>query len=79
MARTRVSTTVDDELLRAARGTMPDARDSSVLEAALEALIRSHRGAELDAAYLEAYSQSPLHEPDEWGDLAAWRAAVGAS
>lgn len=76
MARTRVSTTVDEELLQAARRAMPDARDSSVLEAALEALLRSQRSAEVDAAYAKAYAQSPIDEPDEWGDLSGWRASV---
>ncbi|WP_404384946.1 antitoxin MazE5 [Knoellia locipacati] len=79
MARIRVSTTVDDELLRAARRTMPEARDSSLLEAALESLIRAHRSTEIDGAYADAYSRLPLDQPDEWGDLAGWRAAVSTS
>ncbi|WP_353951209.1 antitoxin MazE5 [Knoellia sp. S7-12] len=78
MARTRVSTTVDEQLLSAARRTMPEARDSSVLEAALEALLRSHRSAEVDASYAEAYSRTPIDQPDEWGDLASWRSAVSS-
>lgn len=78
MTRTRVSTTVDEQLLNAARRTMPDARDSSVLEAALAALLRSHRSAELDASYAEAYSRAPIDQPDEWGDLASWRSAVSS-
>ena len=35
--------------------------------------------AEIDAAYAEAYDRHPIVEPDEWGDLASWRAAAGAS
>ncbi|KGN30631.1 hypothetical protein N802_06445 [Knoellia sinensis KCTC 19936] len=77
MARTRVSTTVDEELLDAARRAMPDARDSSLLEAALEALLRTHRDTEIDAAYAKAYAEQPLDEADAWGDLAAWREAAG--
>lgn len=74
-----MSTTVDDGLIEAARRTMPGAKDSSVLEAALEALLRSHRAAEIDAAYRAAYSESPRDEPDAWGDLAGWRDAVSSS
>jgi len=76
MTRIRVSTTVDEELLESARASMPEARDSSVLEAALEALLRSQRSAEVDAAYAKAYAQSPIDKPDEWGDLSGWRASV---
>lgn len=33
---------------------------------------------ELDASYA-AYDSHPLDEPDEWGDLASFRAAAGGS
>ncbi len=36
------------------------------------------RAAEIDAAYA-AYDAHPLDEPDEWGDLASFREAAGAS
>jgi hypothetical protein len=38
-----------------------------------------HRGAEVDAAYADAYGAHPLDEPDEWGDLASFRTAAGAT
>jgi hypothetical protein len=37
-----------------------------------------HRAAEVDASYA-AYDDHPLDEPDEWGDLASFRRAAGAS
>jgi hypothetical protein len=33
---------------------------------------------EIDAAYA-AYDMHPLNEPDEWGDLASFRAAAAAT
>jgi hypothetical protein len=36
------------------------------------------RAAEIDAAY-GAYDVHPLGEHDEWGDLASFRQAAGAS
>ena len=45
-----------------------------MMDAALEALVTRHRRAAIDAAY-EAYDRHPLDEPDEWGDLAAFRDA----
>ncbi|MEO7429023.1 MAG: DUF2191 domain-containing protein [Acidimicrobiales bacterium] len=78
MARTRVSTTVDGDLLATARGLSAWANDASLLDAALAALVRMHRAAELDDAY-RAYDQHPIDEADEWGDLASFRTAAGAS
>lgn len=78
MARTRVSTTVDGDLLATARGLSAWTSDASLLDAALTALLRVHRAVELDDAY-RAYDEHPIHEPDEWGDLASFRAAAGAS
>jgi hypothetical protein len=79
MARIRVSTTVDEGLLRAARAAHEGATDSSLLEAALRALLTEHERSEIDAAYTDAYARQPLDQPDEWGDLATWRAGAGAS
>lgn len=76
MTRTRVSTTVDDSLLNQARRIATGTTDSSVIEEALRALIRAHRSAEIDAEYAAAYEAQPLNNPDEWGDLAAFRDAV---
>lgn len=78
MARTRVSTTVDHDLLEEARSRTPGLNDAALLDAALDALVARHRSAEVDASYL-AYDQHPLDEPDEWGDLASFRDAAGAS
>jgi len=44
----------------------------------LAALLARHRPAEVDAAYA-ADDARPLDEPDEWGDLASFREAAGAS
>lgn len=79
MSRVRISTTVDSDLLAQARSLSPGTTDSSMLEAALEALLAAHRRARVDAAYLAAYEQHPEDVPDAWGDLAGWRAAVGSS
>lgn len=79
MARVRVSTTVDSDLLSAARRAHEGRTDSSLLEAALRALLAEHDRSAIDSAYADAYASHPLGEPDEWGDLATWRAAAGAS
>ena len=77
MARVRVSTTVDAELLAEARGLRPGS-DAALVDEALRALLVRHRASEIDAAY-RAYDEHPLDEPDEWGDLASFRAAAGAT
>lgn len=79
MAKTRVSTTVDSDLLARARQTHGAHTDASLLEAALTAYLASHREAEFDAAYAKAYAEHPLDEPDAWGDLASWREQAGSS
>lgn len=78
MARTRVSTTVDAALLESARHLRSGVNDAALIDEALAALLAAHRAAELDAAYA-AYEAHPLDEPDEWGDLASFREAAGAS
>jgi len=78
MARTRVSTTVDDALLTSAREALSSLTDAALLDQALAALLHQHRAAEIDAAYI-AYETHPLGEPDAWGDLASFREAAGAS
>jgi antitoxin MazE5 len=78
MARTRISTTVDADLLAGARRLRAGLTDSAVIDEALAALLARHRAAEIDAAYA-AYDARPLDERDEWGDLASFRAAAGAS
>jgi hypothetical protein len=78
MPRIRVSTTVDESLLTRAREVRTGANDATLLDEALEALLRRHRAAEFDRAY-EAYDEHPLDEPDAWGDLASFREAAGRS
>lgn len=78
MPRTRVSTTVDDALLVTARRLQPGRNDAALLDEALTSLIARHRAAEIDDAY-GIYDQLPMAEPDEWGDLASFRAAAGSS
>jgi hypothetical protein len=76
MAKSRLSTTVDTDLLTRARALCPGCSDASLIEDALEALLRSHRKAEIDEAYAAAYAAHPFDEPDEWGDLASWGEAA---
>jgi Arc/MetJ family transcription regulator len=78
MARTRLSTTVDAELLQGARRLQSGTSDAALIDDALRALLARHRAAELDASYA-AYEEHPLDEPDDWGDLAAFRRAAAAS
>lgn len=77
MARARISTTVDEELLKTVRRLRAGVPDSVLLEEALEALVARNRAAEIDAAYA-AYDKEPLDSNDEWGDLASFRAAAGS-
>lgn len=76
MPRTRVSTTVDTDLLDQVRKQMPGAKDHALLDTALAALLAANRAAEVDASYA-AYDEHPADEPDHWGDVAAWRQSAG--
>ena len=78
MTRTRLSTTVDRQLLDSARDLRPGSSDAALIDEALNALLRRHRTAEVDASYA-AYDEHPLDEPDEWGDLASFRRVAAAS
>ncbi len=78
MARTRLSTTVDANLLDDARHARSAATDAALIDEALRALLARHRTAEVDASYA-AYDEHPLDEPDGWGDLASFRRAAAAS
>ena len=78
MARTRVSTTVDDQLLTRAREMTGAHTDAALLDQALDALLNQHRRAEIDSSYT-AYDEHPIGEADEWGNLASFRAAAAAS
>jgi hypothetical protein len=78
IARVRISTTVDERLLATARQTRSKLTDSALIDEALAALLARHRAVEIDAAYA-AYDRVPLDARDEWGDLASFRRAAGAS
>ena len=78
MARTRVSTTVDEQLLTNARAARAGLTDSALLDEALDSLLARHRAVEIDAAY-SAYDETPLSEADDWGDLASFRSAAADS
>jgi hypothetical protein len=78
MARVRISTTVDEQLLATARRTRSGLADSALIDEALGALLAHNRAVEIDAAYA-AYDRMPLDADDEWGDLASFRTAAGAS
>lgn len=75
MARTRISTTVDADALAAARA-LGLGNDADTIDAALAALLRSNRSAEIDRSYAN-YDDRPVDTPDEWGDLAAFRESLG--
>jgi len=56
MARARISTTVDKQLLDRARLARADANDAELIDEALAALLARDRAAEIDAAYATANS-----------------------
>ena len=78
MSRVRVSTTVDEQLLREARTALAGQPDAVVIDVALRSLMLRYRSAEIDAAYA-VYDDHPLDEADEWGDLASFRDAAAAT
>ena len=78
IARIRVSTTVDQDLLARARRARAELPDSALIDEALAALLARIRAAEIDAAY-SAYDDVPLDTPDEWGDLASFSDAARRS
>lgn len=69
---------MDEELLDEARRVRAGVKDATLFDEALMALIARHRAARNDEAYA-AYDEHPLEEPDEWGDLASFRAAAGST
>lgn len=77
MARIRLSTTVDPELLARARALYEGPKsDASLIDAALTAFLAGHRRAEIDAAYAMAYAAQPVDSQDEWGDLESFALAA---
>ena len=79
MPRTRISTTVDATLLDDARRTGAGINDAELIDAALTALLKNYRRAEVDAAYSAAYEAQPIDAPDEWNDLASFRDAAAST
>ncbi len=69
---------MDARLLGSARSVRSGITDAALIDEALKALLARYRSAALDASYA-AYDEHPAEEPDEWGDLATWRRAAGAS
>lgn len=78
MARTRVSTTVDEALLAKARAARQGLNDAALIDEALSALLDRNRRAEIDASYA-AYDENPINSADAWGELDEWRRAAGSS
>jgi hypothetical protein len=78
MARVRISTTVDEHLLAEARRSRSELADAALIDEALAALLARNRAVDIDAAYA-GYDREPLDVRDEWGDLASFRSAAGAS
>jgi len=79
MARTRISTTVDEQLLAKARQTHAGTTDAELMDDALSAFLARHRAVQIDDEYAAAYAKHPIDEPDEWGDLESWRKAAAAT
>jgi Arc/MetJ family transcription regulator len=79
MPRTRISTTVDADLLAEARRSHQGSSDAELIDEALSALLARYRSAEIDDAYAQAYATHPLDEPDAWGDLASFRSAASTT
>ena len=69
---------MDAQLLGSARSVRSGITDAALIDEALKALLARYRSAALDASYA-VYDEHPAEEPDEWGDLATWRRAAGAS
>jgi hypothetical protein len=61
MNRIRLSTTVDAELLSAARRARAGVSDAALIDEALSALLSRHRSAEIDAGY-GVYGEHPANE-----------------
>jgi hypothetical protein len=78
MARIRLSTTVNEDLLATVRRLRSGLTDAALIDEALEALVARHRSAEVDASYT-GYDKHPVDEPDEWGNLAEFRQAAAAT
>lgn len=61
-----------------ARGVHGGGTDAALLDDALRSFLARYRAGQIDRTYA-AYDEHPLDEADEWGDLASFREAAGAS
>lgn len=68
MSRVRISTTVDEGLLAEVRRVSPGSTDSTLVESAFEALLRSRLEHEIDRQYAAGYSRA-MPGRDAWGHL----------
>lgn len=68
MPKVRISTTVNDVLLKEARSAEPGLNDAALLDRALSALCAEHRASEIDRSY-KVFEEIPLKTEDEWGNL----------
>ena len=66
MGGTRLSTSVDENVLQTAGRVRSGDTDAAMIDQALRALMARHRSAEVEASYT-AYDEHPLDEPDECG------------
>lgn len=69
---------IDDTLLTRARDARSGVSDAELIDQALLVLLAKERAAEIDEAYAKAYTEHPLSEPDEWGDVDSFIRAPGA-
>lgn len=79
MPRTRISTTVDSDLLTDARRAQGSSTDAELIDAALTTLLARYRSAVIDDAYASAYAAHPLDVTDDWGDLESFREGAAAT
>lgn len=78
MSRTRLSTTVDQQLLDTVRRARSGLTDAALIDEALQALLDRLRATEINTSY-EAYDAHPMNEPDDWGDLDSFRRSAAAT
>jgi len=78
MGRTRISTTVNQDILEKARSLNVGLNDAALIDLALHALVSNFRASEIDAEY-SAYDSSPVDSEDDWGNLYSFREAAGKS
>ena len=78
MARSRISTTVDNDLLETARSLRSGLNDAKLIDEALAALLSIHRSAQIDSQY-SSYDKKPIDTNDDWGNLESFREAASNS